>query len=280
MDIKIDQNNTDIYYKDTHTDQFVHDRGQTPWELKTSSIKALYHRAHKICSNKQASDKQISQIKTFMSWNGYPKRVQNSVIKQTETNKLHLRLTDDDDRKKIWLDFQYIGKIGEKLVTSLIKKLKRYFKGKVNIVVKYRTNKLSMFCPTKYRISWNQKANVIYIIQCPGCHNDYISKTDRNLITRLSEHGKKEDQPMVQHFRSCEKFNYKLNLYRLTDVFSDTSTLDHIEHVYNSVIDNCKILESCNNWATLQYLEAYHIKTKSSMINVSVKASKELQLLK
>ena len=68
---------------------------------------------------------------------------------------------DDDDRKKIWLDLPYNGKLGEKQVTSLIKKLKCYFKEKVNIVVKYRTNKLSMFCPTKDRISWNQKANVI-----------------------------------------------------------------------------------------------------------------------
>ena len=41
-----------------------------------------------------------------------------------------------------------------------------------------------MFCPTKDKISWNQK--VIYIIQCPGCRNDYIGKTDKNLITTLS----------------------------------------------------------------------------------------------
>ena len=137
-----------------------------------------------------------------------------------------------------------------------------------------------MFCPTKDRISWSQKANVIYIILCPGCHNDYVGKTDRNLITRLSEHGEKKDQAMSQHFRSCQKFNYKLNLYSLADIFSDTSTVDHIEHVYNSVIDNCKILWSCNNWAILQYLEAYHIKMKTPMINVGLKASKELQLFK
>ena len=131
-----------------------------------------------------------------MLWNGYPKQVRNSVVKWIGTNKSHSRLTDDDDRNKIWLALPCNGKLGEKLVTSLIKKLKRLFKEKVNIDVKYRTNKLSMFCPTKDRISWNQNANVIYIIQCLGGHNDYIGKTDRNLITRLSEHGKKEDQPM------------------------------------------------------------------------------------
>ena len=128
LDTKIHQNNTDIYYNDMHMGQYIHYRSQTPWKLRRSWIEALYHRAHKICSNKQALDKQISQIKMFMSWNGYPKRVRNSVIKRIGTNKSHSRLTDDDDRKKIWLDLPYSGELGEKLVTSSIKKLKCYFK--------------------------------------------------------------------------------------------------------------------------------------------------------
>ena len=67
---------------------------------------------------------------------------------------------------------------------------------------------------------------------------------------------------MFQHFQSCEEFNCKLNLYSLTYIFSDTRTVDPMELVYNSVIDNCKILDSCNNCAILQYLAAYYIKTK------------------
>ena len=50
-----------------HAGRCINYHSQTPWNLKTSWIKALYHRAHKICSNKQALNKQISQIKTFMS---------------------------------------------------------------------------------------------------------------------------------------------------------------------------------------------------------------------
>ena len=111
-------------------------------ELKTLWIKALYHRAHKISSNKQALDKQISQIKTFRPWNGYSERVQNSVIKRLDTNKSRSRSADDNDRKKIWLDLPYNGKLGEKLVTYLIKKLKRCFKVNVKFIVKVRTNKL------------------------------------------------------------------------------------------------------------------------------------------
>ena len=84
----------------------------------------MYDRAHKICSNKQSLNKQIPKIKTFMLWNGRPKQVQNSVIKQREANISPPRLTDDDDRKKIWLGLPCNGKQGEQLVTSLIKTLK------------------------------------------------------------------------------------------------------------------------------------------------------------
>ena len=144
-------------------------------KLKTSWIKALYHSTHKIYSSKQSLNKQISQIKTYMSWNGYPKRVRNSVIKRLEKKRSRPRLTDDD-RKKIWLNLPYNEKLGEKLSIEQT----NYF----------------CFCPTKDRISRNQKAHVIYIIQFFGCHNDNVGKTDRNLVTRLLEHGKKEDQPM------------------------------------------------------------------------------------
>ena len=101
-----------------------------------------------------------------------------------------------------------------------------------------------MFCPTEHRLSLNHKTNNIYIIQCLGCHNDYAGKRDKNAIIRLLEHGKKEDQPMFQHFRFCEEFNYKLSLYILAYIFSDTRTVDYMEYVYNSSTDNCKILES------------------------------------
>ena len=61
----------------------------------------IVHR--KYVSNKHSLNKQIFQINTFMSWNGYPKRVRNSVIKRIETNRSRSRLTDNDYRKRTWL---------------------------------------------------------------------------------------------------------------------------------------------------------------------------------
>ena len=73
----------------------------------------------------------------------------------------------------------------------------------------------------------------------------------------------------------CEEFNYRLNLHSLAEILSDSGKIDHMEHVYDSVIDNCKVLDSCNNWAILQYLEAYYVKTESPEINVGLKAFKK-----
>ena len=39
---------------------------QTLWQLKTSWIKALYHCSHKICSNMQLLNKQISQQTNYL----------------------------------------------------------------------------------------------------------------------------------------------------------------------------------------------------------------------
>ena len=65
-----------------------------------------------------------------MSWNGYPKRVRNLVIKRLETNKSNQRETENDDRYKIWLDLRYNGTKGEQLVTFLI----QYFNWLDNVI--------------------------------------------------------------------------------------------------------------------------------------------------
>ena len=41
-----------------------------------------------------------------------------------------------------------------------------------------------MFYSAKNRIPIHQKANVIYKVTCAGCIEDYIGKTDSNLVTR------------------------------------------------------------------------------------------------
>ena len=113
LDIKIHRNETDLFHKTTHTGQYIDFTSQTPWKLKTKWVKALYHRANKISSSKRSFLTQVGKIKTFMSWNGYPSHIRNSVIKRLKTNQQINETKKEGDRKIIWLQFPYLGKNGE-----------------------------------------------------------------------------------------------------------------------------------------------------------------------
>ena len=195
LDVKGVKNHTQIYYKDTHTGEYTSFHGQTPRRFKTAWIKALFHRANKICSSKQAFRQQIDYIKILMSWNLYPKYVRNSVISRLKSQNDNIN-SNKDYRKVIWINVPYLGKKGEQRTKCFTRKLKRSFEENIKFKTVYKANKLSMFCNTKDVISAEQKSNVIYRITCPGCFQKYVGKIDRNLTTRLDEHGTKDDQRM------------------------------------------------------------------------------------
>ena len=101
LDIKIDRNETDFFYKTTLTGQYIDFTSQTPWKLKTAWVKALYHRAKKICSSKRSFLKQVERFKAFMSWNGYPSHVRKSVIKRLKSNQQRNETNKKEDNRKI-----------------------------------------------------------------------------------------------------------------------------------------------------------------------------------
>ena len=47
LDLLIDRNTTDLFYKDTHTGQYTNSNSFMSWKLKTSWVKSLYSRAPK-----------------------------------------------------------------------------------------------------------------------------------------------------------------------------------------------------------------------------------------
>ena len=59
LDIFIDRNATDVFYRDTHTGQYTNYNSFMPWKLKTFWVKSLYSRASKICSSKSLLKNQI-----------------------------------------------------------------------------------------------------------------------------------------------------------------------------------------------------------------------------
>ena len=136
LDIKIKGSETDLYYKTTHTGQYCDFSNQTPWKLKISWIKALHDRATKIYSSNKFLHDQINRIRTFMSWNSYPKYVRNSIIKRLQQKKTAVQ-KDDKSVIKIWIRLHYLGNEDEELLKTCIRKLKRCFKTNVKFVTLY-----------------------------------------------------------------------------------------------------------------------------------------------
>ena len=76
------------------------------------------------------------------------------------------------------------------------------------------------------------KSNLVNSIRCPGCGDEYVGKTDRCVITRMSEHATRADQPMFQHLAYCEKFLETLSLYMLPDINTGANIVDLLAHFH------------------------------------------------
>ena len=285
LDLLIDGKSIDIYYKDTHTGQYTDFSSFTPWPIKIAWVKSLFNRAKTACSTRLLLDKQILLIKRFMSWNSFPKYVRNAII-----NKLMNKPTapgvsnspfDDPNTIKLWIRLPYCGPTGEKLARSLIRKISRFLIDDVKIILLYNTTKMSFFCSNKDPIPTTQKSNIIYEIKCPGCGQVYIGKSDRCFLTRLHEHGQRDDQPMHRHFSNCSAFHEFNSFNHLPDINQTAqSEINHSEIIHNTVLQNSKIIAINHNFSQLCFLEAYFIKQNKPAINDGLKASKELVLFK
>ena len=178
-----------------------------------------------------------------------------------------------DDRKTIWIRLPYLGNIGDNMKKNCLRKVKKCLKENVHFITCYETKKTAMFCSTKDSIPIHQKANIVYKVTCPGCNEDYVGKTDCNLVTRLNEHGFREDQPMYQYLLKCEHFAHVIDLHRLPDNDASATEINNKQHFVNTIISNFCVLDTCCNWSQLLFLEALYIKDLASKINDGFKGT-------
>ena len=143
--IRIMDNETDVYYKDTHNGQFTHFESYTPWRLKISWVRALFTRAKKICSKDILFSKQLQIIRKYLSWNGFPRHIRNSILRRLTNNTNSFAPITETEVTKIYFRVPYAGVTGEQLVKSCIHKMKRFLKKNVKFIVLYDTKKVSFF---------------------------------------------------------------------------------------------------------------------------------------
>ena len=134
-----------------------------------------------VCSEPNLRNNKSTNITKFMSWNGFPANIRKSII--TKLKSKHLSgiskpVTEPDDTlPKIWFRVPYLGKIGESLVKTCIKKIRRNLNKPVKFIVVYQTKKVSYFLSNKDKIPDVSRNSIIYEITCPGCNRRYVGKT-------------------------------------------------------------------------------------------------------
>ena len=204
----------------------------------------------------------------------------NRLTKEKNNPKESTPTECDVDVPLIWLNVPYAGPQGELLTNGLVRKLRRYLKKNTRIVVRHKSKYLSFLCSNKDKIPIEQRANVIYEVQCPGCGEKYIGKTDRCLLIRMEEHGTRVDQPMFRHLTSCAAF---IDYTKMFAINLPEWELSFNSHKLNAVLQNYSILDYNPynlKWDQLSFLEVYYIRKRNPKLNHGIKASKEFVLFK
>ncbi len=220
-----------------------------------------------------------------MSWNGFPRRLTSKLINQFNPstsvcndvdNEATITETNTIDDTKIWLQLPYLGKFGNRLTRSFIRKITPLLTLKCRFIINWKTINSNVFVSCKNKTPTPYQSSAVYEFICPGCNSRYIGKTDRCLYTRTKEHSHQKTSEIHQHFSSCEQFQHIkaiLELYPDDDAMSNKPCI-MAEHVFH----NTKIIDKSNHWSLLLYQESLAIQRHKPELNHGIKASKELTI--
>ena len=149
LDIKFDSQGTTIYRKSTHTGQYRHYSSFTPWSRKVAWIRALVHRATKICSTQQLLQLEILNIKRFASWNGFPRWICDKLINTYSTSQSSKTTPGGKEPEPtisiIWIRLPFIGQKGNFLLRNCTRKISRLLKQPVKFMNQWETTDCKLF---------------------------------------------------------------------------------------------------------------------------------------
>ena len=118
-----------------------------------------------------------------MFWNGYPKSIQNFLMKKLKTkysdSSTSVTVNEDtvDNLPKIWIRIPYLVSRGDFVSKLCLNKIQRFRSKPVKFITIYDTKKLSYFVSNKDKLPPLSRSNVVCEVACPGCCNTYIGMT-------------------------------------------------------------------------------------------------------
>ena len=175
---------TTVYYKSTHTGQYLNYHSHHPVIHKQSVVDTLVSRASNICSTKKDKSKEINHLKEMLQTNSYPsafikKRITKTETKSAADNPPQEAATQNTFKTTAVLP--YTRNISEELSRCL----RKY---NVRTVHKTSNTLKQKLTRVKDQASTKEKTGIIYSIPCKDCNEQYIGQTRRTLPERIYQH--------------------------------------------------------------------------------------------
>ena len=127
LDIKILDNETDIYFKDTHPCKYMYFSSYALWRIKTAWVEELFQRAGKICGNDKLLNQKIKKVSLFMSWNKFLKYFSKALLSRLKSNirnpdVINEKHSNKENETDVFFRLFYAVSKGEQLVKHSLKK--------------------------------------------------------------------------------------------------------------------------------------------------------------
>ena len=150
-----------------------------------------------------------------MSWNGFPRKLTSKLINQfkpsppvSNNNDSEATITNTNKAPKNWLQLPYLGKFGESVTRSLIRKITPLLTLKCRFIINWKSINSNVFVSCKDKTPKTYQSSVVYEFTCPGCNSRYIGETDSCVYTRTKEHSYHTESAIYQHVSTCEQFQH------------------------------------------------------------------------
>ena len=238
LDLKLSRKNDgslnfSIFRKPTHTEKYLDFDSNHPLEHKNSVVQSLMHRAFNLC-DEELRQQEIDHVSNVLENNGYPKGMIKKIEQRTRRNFNRSNSNNQvgqepEVEKKSYISIPYIPGTSERL--------KRLFKRYNLEVAHLPTRKLrSEICHLKDKKTPQEKAGVVYRIDCENCDARYVGETGRQVRDRMAEHEKdiqmKKPASKVSEHVQQTGHRFKFNEVSILDNSNHRKTRLHLESIH------------------------------------------------
>jgi hypothetical protein len=235
---------TDVYRKAISANTILHFHSYHAKSQKVGLIYFFVRRAVKICSTKEALDKELGFLRSNFIAHAYPAKLIDAHFRKAVAKfktPIPVPLVTNAKERKSYFAFPYTG-----IDNSYFKRICN----NANIILGQTpgTKIINLRARFKETVSTSDQSNIVYKINCSQCPKSYIGETGRHLKTRIKEH---ERATVVKD----------ANYATYTHTADTGHTMD---------FNNVQILDRAKNYNHRLHLEAAHIASNKEGLNCNI----------